>query len=240
MKTIPTAVLSLALPTLATTASLAQTPQSIGVDDENAIQALVSAYARNLGACAAEDYADLFAPGTGYFASGFRGQFTGREKLIALVQSERQCTAPAGSTPAARPGGAKGPTVEITVDAAGVHGVARLGTAEYEDAYTKTSRGWVFASRTVVLNAEKEAGIDAGELLAIYALHGDELGDNYVPDDNGVPRLLNSGVSVSVTDGVVHGKAYLKTGGYRDEVYEKTGPGKWRIASSTFVAPQKD
>ena len=33
-----------------------------------------------LGACAAEEFADLFAPDTGYFASGIRGQITGREQ----------------------------------------------------------------------------------------------------------------------------------------------------------------
>jgi hypothetical protein len=57
-------------------------------------------YARALGSCAAEEYADLFAPEVGYFASGIRGEVVGRERLIALVRSERQCT---GATPPAAP-----------------------------------------------------------------------------------------------------------------------------------------
>src|SRR5262245_20996052 len=85
----------------------AQAPTALTVDDRSAIQALVTDYARALAACNAEEYADLFAPGTGYFASGIRGQVDGRERLIALVQSERHCTAPAGTAPATRPGGAK-------------------------------------------------------------------------------------------------------------------------------------
>ena len=72
-----------------TTAASAQTPATLAAEDRTAIQGLVSGYARTLGACAAEEYADLFAPGTGYFASGIRGHIAGREKLIALVKSER-------------------------------------------------------------------------------------------------------------------------------------------------------
>jgi hypothetical protein len=30
---------------------------------------------------------------------------------------------------------------------------------------------------------------------------------------------------------------FLKDGGYDDEAYEKTGPGQWRVKSSTHVAP---
>src|SRR5258707_10703108 len=40
--------------------------------DRTEIQELVSHYARALSSCAAEDYADLFAPMTGSFASSIR------------------------------------------------------------------------------------------------------------------------------------------------------------------------
>src|SRR5262245_21800083 len=73
----------------------AQAPQALTAQDRTDIQALVTGYARSLGTCAASDYADLFAD-NGYFASGFRGHVVGRERLIAMVQSERQCTAAAG------------------------------------------------------------------------------------------------------------------------------------------------
>jgi hypothetical protein len=76
------------------TAAFPQQPASISPDDATAIQALVSSYARALGGCRAEEFADLFAPDAGYFASGIRGQIVGRERLIALVQSERHARRP--------------------------------------------------------------------------------------------------------------------------------------------------
>src|SRR5882672_4907877 len=125
-------------------AAFAQTP-ALTSEDKTAIQALVTGYARALASCNAEEYADLFAPDTGYFASGIRGQVVGRERLIALVQSERQCTAPAGAAPVARPGGANGPTVALEVTASGVRGVADMGAAgQYQDEYVKTATGWRF------------------------------------------------------------------------------------------------
>jgi hypothetical protein len=42
---------------------------------------------------------------------------------------------------------------------------------------------------------------------------------------------------MSVKDGVVTGHVYLKAGGYYDDVYEKTGPGQWRIKSRTTIKP---
>src|SRR4030095_4141329 len=91
----------LALAILVPVPAMAQ--QAVTAQDRTEIQALVTSYARTLGTCAANEYADLFGE-TGYFASGFRGQVAGRERLIAMVQSERQCIAPTGNAPAARPG----------------------------------------------------------------------------------------------------------------------------------------
>jgi hypothetical protein len=51
----------------------AQLP-TLTAEDKSAIQGLVNGYAQALGGCRAEEYADLFAPETGYFASGIRGQ----------------------------------------------------------------------------------------------------------------------------------------------------------------------
>ena len=117
------------------------------------------------------------------------------------------------------------PTVAIEATKFGAHGVANLGTAEYEDEYTKTSKGWRFASRTVVIAAEKAAGLDAREMLAIQKLAGAKVGDYYEPDPKGVSRLLTSGVRITAKDNEVTGRAFLKAGGYDDEVYEKTGAG---------------
>jgi hypothetical protein len=221
---------------LLSTSASAQVPTTVTPEDKSAIQALVTGYARALGACSAEEYADLFAPDTGWFASGIRGQVVGRQQLIALVQSERHCTAPAGTTPATRPGGTNGPTVALDVTPASVRGIADLGSAgQYQDEYVKTPKGWRFLSRTVLTPAEKAAGLDASEMLAIRRIAGSELGDYYVPDQNGVKRLRTSGVAIAVSAGAVTGKAYLKKGGYYDDVYEKTGPGQWRIKSRTYV-----
>jgi hypothetical protein len=212
----------------------AQSTPTLSDDDRSAIQALMGSYARALGECRAEDFADLFVPDTGWFASGFRGHVVGRARLIALVQSERHCIAPPAA-PAARPGGTNGPTVVLEIGPGGVRGVASLGTAEYQDEYTKTASGWRFASRTVLTAAEKAAGLDARELLAIGSLGGARLGDRYEPDQNGVSRLMTSGVRISVSGTDVTGRAFLKDGGYDDEVYEKLGPGRWRVKSSVHV-----
>lgn len=215
----------------------AQAPVALTADDRTAIQGLVSSYARVLGSCAAEEFADLFAPDIGYFASGFRGMISGRERLIALVQSERHCITAPGAKPAARPGGGTGPTVAIDTTGSVVRGIADLGTAgQYQDEYVKTAKGWKFASRTVLIPAEKAAGLDATEMLAIQKVAGPELGDNWAPDQNGVKRLRTSGVAISVGANGVTGKAYQKAGGYCDDVYDKLGPGQWRIKSRTCVA----
>jgi hypothetical protein len=214
----------------------AQAQAPLTPDDRTEIQALVTGYAQALAACRAEEYAELFAPGTGSFASGFRGQVVGRERLVALVQSERHCTAPAGAAPAVRPGDSSGPVVALEVTSTGVRGVADLGAAgQYQDEYVKTSNGWRFQSRTVLTPAEKAAGLDAEEMLAIHRLAGADVGDHYVADQNGVQRLRTSGVAISVAAGAITGRAYLKNGGYYDDVYERVGPGQWRIKSRTFV-----
>ena len=194
----------------------------------------MASYALALGGCRAEDFADLFVPETGYFASGFRGHMVGRDRLIALVRSERHCIAPPAAG-AGRPGGASGPTVAIEVTASGVRGVANLGTAEYQDEYTKTPGGWRFASRTVIIAPEKAAGIDARELLALSRLGGSELFDYYEKDQNGVQRLMTSGPRITVQGAEVTGRAFREDGSYDDQVYEKTGPGTWRVKSSVHV-----
>src|SRR5438105_10515315 len=92
----------------------AQTP--LTTQDRAEIQGLVARYARALGTCAAEEYADLFAPGGGYFFSSIRGEVRTRETLILLVQSERQCN-PA-STPSAGGGNAPANTAGGRANAA--------------------------------------------------------------------------------------------------------------------------
>ncbi len=222
--------------------AIGQSPASLTTEDRSAIQALMSQYAQALSGCRAAEFADLFVPETGYFASGFRGRMVGRKRLIALVESERQCVAPRDNGKAkgkaTRPGGANGPSVALEVTASGVRGIANLGTAEYQDEYAKTPQGWRFASRTVIVAAEKAAGLDARGMLAIQHLGGAKLGDHYEPDQNGVARLMTSGVKITASGSQVTGRAYLEDGTYNDQVYEKLGPGEWRVKSSTHV-PQR-
>jgi len=118
----------------------------------------------------------------------------------------------------------------------GVRGIADLGGAgQYQDEYAKTPKGWRFLSRTVLTPAERAAGLDAGEMLAIRRLGGSELADYYVADQNGIKRFRTSGVAIGVSAGAVTGRAYLKDGGYYDDVYEKIAPGQWRIKSRAYV-----
>lgn len=217
---------SIVLGTLFISAAIAQ-PVSLSAEDRAAIQGLVGQYAQALGACRAAEFADLFAPNTGTFVSGFRGQMAGRDRLIALVESERQCIAPPaanGKSAPARPA----PTVAIEVSGTTVRGLVNLGTAEYQDEYVKTSQGWRFASRTVVVAAEKAAGLDAPDMLAIQRLGGAKLIDYREPDANGVSRLMTTGTRIGVTAGKVTGRVYQADGSYRDESYERVSPGQWR------------
>src|SRR5262245_25118841 len=197
--------------------SAVQAPQPLTEQDKTDIQALVTGYAKALGGCAAEEYADLFAPGTGYFASGFRGQVAGRERMIAMVQSERQCIATTGASPAPR--SANGPTVVIDVTSTGVYGVADLGAAgHYEDQYVKTPKGWRFATRTVITPAEQAAGLNAREMSSIRRLAGgpQDADDFWAAGQDGAKRFRSSGVVITVSGGIINGRVYLKDGGHYD------------------------
>ncbi|HVY64451.1 MAG TPA: nuclear transport factor 2 family protein [Gammaproteobacteria bacterium] len=220
-------VLVAALLVAATSAARAE---NLTAEDKAEIQQLSASYLTALSGCKAEAFADLFVPGTGAFASGFRGRMVGREMLVKLVQSERHCTGELPNRPAGNP-----PTVTIEATASGVRGIVSLGQAEYQDEYAKTAHGWRFASRTVIVAAEKAAGLDASGMLAIQKLGGPSLGDYYQPDPKGVGRLLTSGVRITAKDGEVTGRAFQKDGSYDDQVYEKTASGEWRVKSSTHV-----
>jgi hypothetical protein len=213
-----------------------QVPQMVTDQDKAEIQALVTGYAKALGGCAANDYADLFGD-NGYFASGFRGQVAGRGRLIAMVQSERQCINATPAPQTTRP--VNGPTVVLNVTPGGVYGIADLGNAgRYEDEYVKTSKGWRFASRTVITPAEQAAGLTAAAMLEIQRLAA---GSQDVPEvwaagQDGVKRFRSAGVVIGVSAGTVTGRVSLQTGGHYDDVYEKTAQGHWRFKSRVYVA----
>jgi SnoaL-like protein len=216
--------------------------QTLTEKDRADIQDLTARYARALGSCAAEEYADLFAPETGYFASNIRGEVVGRDRLMALVRSERHCTAAAPAANAAPAAPRPAPTVAISSSSNGVTGRADLGAnvGQYDDEYVKTAKGWRFKSRTVMTAQELKAGLTVQDLRAIRKLAGSDLGqfdDFYVAGEDGVKRFRSSGVATGLSAEGVTGRAYLRNnGGHYDDVYVKTPDGGWRFKSRTYVA----
>jgi hypothetical protein len=207
-------------------------PPSVTDRDRTEIQELVAHYARALSACAAEEYADLFAPVTGSFASSIRGEIVGHEKLVALVQSEPHCV----TTPPGRAGG-NAPTVTVSSSAEGVTGYADLGNAgHYEDVYVKTPKGWRFQSRDVITRQEQTANFSSKDFIALRRLAGS--GDDVYRDTPVGKRLRSSGaVLAAQADGSATGRVYLKNdGGHYEDVYVR-GANGWRFKSRTYVAP---
>jgi SnoaL-like domain len=216
---------------------------SLTAQDRAEIQELTAKYARALGACAAEEYADLFAPETGHFASNIRGEVMGRERLMALLRSERHCTAtaPASAGPPAATAPRPVPTVAIEISSTGPIGRADLGNAgQYDDEYVKTAKGWRFKSRTVMTGPELKANLTVQDVRAIRRLAGTDLGqfeDLYVAGADGVKRFRTSGVALGLSADGVTGRAYLKAnGGHYEDVYVRTPEGGWRFKSRVHVA----
>jgi hypothetical protein len=220
----------------------AQAQVGVAVADREAIQSLAARYATALSSCDAEVFADLFEPESGFFASGFRGKVEGRERLIALVESERHCLATESTDSPAdrsrgRPGGQSVPTVSLETNASGIFGVIDLGAlGQYQDEYVRTADGWRFASRTVVTPAERAAGLDARQMAAIRELSAEvPAHDHYAAGENGQKRFLSSGVVLRVESGAVSGRVYLEDGGHYDDVYERSASGTWRIRSRELI-----
>jgi hypothetical protein len=212
---------------------------SLTAQDRTEIQNLVASYARALGTCAAEEYADLFAPGGGYFFSSIRGEVRTRESLILLVRSERHCNPPATGT-AAAPRPMNAPTVAIEPTSDGAKGVASLGNAgSYEDVYVKTSKGWRFKARSVITPPEANAQLTARDFADIRRLAGDDRGqfdDVFVDTPNG-KRFRSSGLTLAVIPEGVKGTAILKhDGGRYEDVYVKDANG-WRFKSRAYAPP---
>ena len=235
-------------------AATASAQQTLTDKDRAEIQELSAKYAKALGGCAAEDYADVFVPETGYFASNIRGEVVGRERLMALVKSERQCNPTASANPNANPNAAGrgapaaapagraggGPVVTLEATPEGIKGIASLGNAGgYEDTYVKTPNGWRFKARSVITGQEAAAKLTAQDFAEIRQLAGNDRGqfdDVYVDTPNG-KRFRSSGVAFGLIPDGVKGTAYLRNdGGHYDDVYVKTANG-WRFKSRLYVPP---
>jgi hypothetical protein len=210
----------------------AEDKPALSTDDRAAIQQLTVDYAKALGTCAGEDWAKLFEP-DGVFASGPRGAIQGHDRLVAMVESEPQC-----STPGPRPARPT-PMAEIQPAPGGAVGRIPLppdGSTYYDDTYVKTKAGWRFKYRQVVTGNETKAGLKAEDFLAIHRLAGEgskEVGDVWSETPQGW-RFRSSGLTIAVTDAGVTGRLHLKSGGRYDDVYVKASNG-WRFQSRTFV-----
>lgn len=212
--------------------------QTLTAQDRAEIQELSARYAQALGGCRADAYADVFVPETGYFASNIRGEVVGRDRLKALVESERHCITPAPG------GGAPRAVPTVTIEPApggGATGRAELGGAGYyEDEYVKTPAGWRIKARTVITGAEQKADITVKDVIAIRRLAGTDLGqfdDVYPVGADGVKRFRTSGVALGLSAEGVTGRAYLKNdGGHYEDVYVRTPQGGWRFKSRVYVA----
>ena len=208
---------------------------TLTAQDRASMQELVSRYARALNTCAAEEYADLFANPDGYFASGPRGSIAGREKLIALVRSERHCNDKSERR------ASNGPTVVVEASPDGAIGKTIPGSAggHYEDAYVKTSQGWRFKSRAFISAQEENAKLNAQDFIEIRRLAGNGSGqydDVYSNGPDG-KHLRSSGVVIAPSPDGATGKVFLRNNGGRyEDVYVK-GPQGWRFKSRVFVAP---
>jgi hypothetical protein len=203
--------------------------------DRAEIQELVAHYARALNGCAADEYASLFAAPDGYFASGPRGHVAGREKLVALVKSERHCN----DTTARRAGNA--PTVVVEASGGAVTGktISGAGGGHYEDVYVKAADGWKFKSRNFISALEETAKLTAQDFIDIRKLAGNEGGqfdDVYSTAPDG-KKFRSSGVVIAPSAEGATGKVYLRNdGGHYEDVYVKSAAG-WRFKSRLYVAP---
>jgi SnoaL-like protein len=147
--------------------AVAEQASTLTAQDRADIQALVARYQTALSTCASQDYASLFVPDGVFISDDFRGKrhremygpnggkLVGRAKLIELVDTEDFCLdksqkrASPSTTPTAvivpTPGGAKG-TIQLA------------NSGRYEDEYVKTSEGWRFKVRRVVMPMRPAAG----------------------------------------------------------------------------------
>jgi hypothetical protein len=217
------------------TAAAQQKPGSAKLTDKDRaeMQELVSRYAKALNTCAAEEYADLFTA-DGYFASGPRGSIGGREKLMALVRSERHCNDK--STPRTAPA----PTAVVEPSPGGAIGKTSMSAGgHYEDEYAKTPLGWRFKSRSFISGPEEKVKLTSQDFIEIRRLAGNENGQYEDVYSNGPDgkHLRSSGVVIAPSPDGATGKVFLRNnGGHYEDVYVK-GPQGWRFKSRAYVGP---
>jgi hypothetical protein len=227
--------------------------------DRVELQQLAGRYARALGTCSADEYADLFAMPDGYFASGTSGKVVGHKMLADLVLGQTHCindtaigggprntNATANSNATAtrgtgapgtngRGGGGNGPVLTIETSEAGVTGRSTLRDhGHYEDVYIKTAQGWRFKSRTHLSAEQEQARLTPQDYEDIRALAGDREYQAVYGDTPKGPRFKSAGLVIVPSPDGAAGRAILAGGGRYDDLYVK-GPAGWRFKSRTYV-----
>ena len=156
-----TALAALAAPARAYAQSATVSPA-----DRSAIQQLLSRYNEALQTCASQQYADLFTIDGTFTSDDFRGakhrelygksaKLAGHDKLVELVETEEFCLNPQQRAARATGRTRSAPSfanLMLQPDGESVRGVLPLASGgRYEDVYVKTSNGWKFKSRNVVM-----------------------------------------------------------------------------------------
>src|SRR5579862_4311434 len=182
-------------------------PVTLTDKDRAEIQALSAGYARAIGTCAAEEYANLFESPDGFYESLNRGRVRGKGSIVAMVKSEPQCTRANADR-----GSRAVPTAILEVSPQGVvMGRVPLDSGHYEDVYVKTSAGWRFRSRNNIPKKAEAAGLTYRDYAEIRELAGDhgQYEDVYTKTADG-PIYRSSGLTLDpVSAGEVHGKVHL-------------------------------
>ncbi len=139
---------------------------SVSPADRAGIEQLLSHYNQALQSCSSKEYADLFAADGTFSSDDFRGKthhelygksatLTGHDKLVQLVETEEFClnAEQRAKRATARPRAMSFANLTLEPRTDGIHGVLPLGNGggRYEDVYVKTSDGWKFKSRNVVM-----------------------------------------------------------------------------------------
>jgi hypothetical protein len=203
--------------------------------DRREIQELATSYGHALGLCAAEEYAALFAAPDGYFASGPRGKVVGRDRLIALVRSERHCNDGSERRPRNLPATN---TIEATPEGATGRVVLNNVAGHYEDTYVKSVQGWRFKGRTYISKEEEAAKMSSADFDEIRRLAGNDTGqfeDVYSTTPQG-KQFRSAGVVIAPSPEGATGRATLKNdGGLYEDVYERIAQG-WRFKSRRYVS----
>jgi hypothetical protein len=148
-------------------AAAQQAPTLTGQDHAD-IQALVARYQTALSTCASQEYASLFVPDGVFISDDFRGKrhremygpnggkLVGRAKLAELVDTEDFCL---DKTRKRASGPGTPPNVAIVPAPGGARGTIELANnGRYEDEYVKTSEGWRFKVRRVIMPTRPVGG----------------------------------------------------------------------------------